>query len=196
MPNTPRKAPGRKPNAPARTPSEPTASAPGASSGARTREQFERLYARPGFLMRRAHQIASGVFEEEAHSCELTPAQFGTLSVIHMLPGLDQSTLARALGYDKVTTLRVLRGLEARGLLARSQASDNRRNMILHLSDEGRALLAQGRKAADRDARRVLDPLSVQEQAQLISLLQKLTGTLEPQARAPWVRPLRNPRND
>lgn len=160
-----------------------------ASGGQREKEQLERLYARPGFLLRRAHQIASGVFEDESSACDLTPAQFGTLLVIHLLPGLDQSTLARALGYDKVTTLRVLRGLEARGLLERGQSSNNRRNISLRLSDSGELLLAQGRQAASRAARRVIAPLSPLEQTQLIELLQKLTGALEPQARAQWIRP-------
>ena len=36
-----------------------------------------RLYARPGFLLRRAHQISSAVFEDACKGLALTPAQFG-----------------------------------------------------------------------------------------------------------------------
>lgn len=156
----------------------------------RLRAQLARLYTRPGFLLRRAHQIAASVFEHEARDHGLTPAQFGALSVVRLLPGMDQSTLARSLGYDKVTTLRVLRGLEARGLIVRTTAEGSRRNMALRLSMAGQRLLAQGRKAADRAGRRVLSPLSTEEQMQLIALLKKLTDALESQARAPWISPL------
>ena len=78
-----------------------------------------RLYARPGFLLRRVHQISAAVFEDECRAVGLTPAQFGVMTVLRATPGLDQSSLARALGFDKVTVLRVLRGLESRGLVAR-----------------------------------------------------------------------------
>ena len=77
-----------------------------------------RLYARPGFLLRRVHQISAAVFEDECRAVGLTPAQFGVMTVLRATPGLDQSSLARALGFDKVTVLRVLRGLESRGQVA------------------------------------------------------------------------------
>ncbi|MDP3171009.1 MAG: MarR family transcriptional regulator, partial [Polaromonas sp.] len=93
-----------------------------------------RLYARPGFLLRRAHQISAAVFEDECRGVGLTPAQFGVLSVLRASPGLDQSSLARALGFDKVTVLRVLRGLETRGLIARAPAPASRRNLAISLS--------------------------------------------------------------
>ena len=80
-------------------------------------QSLARLYARPGFLLRRAHQISAAVFEDECRNVGLTPAQFGVLTVLQASPGLDQSSLARALGFDKVTVLRVLRGLEARARL-------------------------------------------------------------------------------
>ena len=79
-----------------------------------------RLYARPGFLLRRAHQISAAVFEDACRALALTPAQFGVLTVLQAHPGMGQSSLARALGFDKVTVLRVLRGMEARALVARA----------------------------------------------------------------------------
>src|ERR1700749_3730239 len=83
---------------------------------------LSRLYARPGFLLPRAHQISAAVFEDECRDLGLTPAQFGVLTVLKTHPGLGQSSLARALGFDKVTVLRVLRGLESRGLVERGPA--------------------------------------------------------------------------
>src|SRR3954470_7444281 len=95
---------------------------------------LSRLYARPGFLLRRAHQISAAVFEDECRDVGLTPAQFGVLTVLKSHPGMGQSSLARALGFDKVTVLRVLRGLESRGLVERGPAADNKRNVCVELT--------------------------------------------------------------
>jgi DNA-binding MarR family transcriptional regulator len=150
---------------------------------------LSRLYARPGFLLRRAHQISAAVFEDECRSVGLTPAQFGVLTVLRAGPGMDQSSLARALGFDKVTVLRVLRGLEARGLVQRMPAPTSKRNLAVSLSAEGLALLDKAQKPAEKAYRRLLAPLSAQQQASLVDLLQQLTGGLEHEARAPFVPP-------
>lgn len=150
---------------------------------------LSRLYIRPGFLLRRAHQISAAVFEDECRELALTPAQFGVLTVLKAHPGLGQSSLARALGFDKVTVLRVLRGLQARGLVARTPAEGNRRNVSVALTPAGAALLAQAQKPAERAYKRLLAPLDKSQQAQLVALLQLLTGELEEDARAAFVPP-------
>ncbi len=150
---------------------------------------LSRLYARPGFLLRRAHQISSAVFESECKAVRLTPAQFGVLTVLHSSPGLDQSSLARALGFDKVTVLRVLRGLEARSLVARTAAPNSRRNLAVALSADGEALLKQSQKPAEHAYKRLMSPLSAEQQIHLLALLQQLTDGLEDHARAAFVPP-------
>lgn len=147
------------------------------------------LYTRPGFLLRRAHQISAAVFEDECRNVGLTPAQFGVLTVLQNAPGLDQSSLARALGFDKVTVLRVLRGLETRGLVQRSPAPESRRNMAVVLSPDGEKLLRQAQKPAERAYERLMTPLSPEQQLQLVALLQQLTEGLEDHARAAFVPP-------
>ncbi|MCY7320155.1 MAG: MarR family transcriptional regulator [Ramlibacter sp.] len=148
---------------------------------------LSRLYARPGFLLRRAHQISAAVFEHECRDVALTPAQFGVLTVLSAQPGVGQTKLARALGFDKVTALRVLRGLERRGLVARAPAPDNKRNISASLTAAGAQLLAQAERPAEKAYQRLLAPLDREQQAQLLQLLQQLTGKLENDARAAFV---------
>lgn len=148
---------------------------------------LSQLYSRPGFLLRRAHQISTAVFEDECKSLALTPAQFGVLSVLHASPGLDQSSLGRALGFDKVTVMRVMRGLETRGLIARVYAPTNRRNLSISLSDAGFALLAQTQQPAEHAYDRLMAPLNSEQREQLVALLQLLTTGLENEARAAFV---------
>src|SRR5205823_14635333 len=134
------------------------------SSPQKRADTLARLYARPGFLLRRAHQISAAVFEDECRDLALTPAQFGVMTVLRAHPGLGQSSLARALGFDKVTVLRVLRGLESRGLVERGPAPDNRRNMCVYLTEEGLSVLQQAQRPAERAYRRLLAPLTRQQQ--------------------------------
>ena len=150
---------------------------------------LSRLYARPGFLLRRAHQISAAVFEDECSELGVTPAQFGVLTVVKAHPGLGQSSLARALGFDKVTVLRVLRGLEARGFVERSTAEDNRRNVCVSLTPAGADLLSRAQRPAERAYKRLMAPLDRAQQEQLIELLQLLTGELEQDARAAFIPP-------
>src|SRR4051812_22656717 len=157
------------------------------TSNPKTPVNLSRLYARPGFLLRRAHQISAAVFEDECSELGLTPAQFGVLTVLRSHPGLGQSSLARALGFDKVTVLRVLRGLEARGLVAREPAPDNKRNVSVALTAKGSAMLAEAQRPAEKAYKRLLAPLSKTQQSQLVELLQLLTGELEDDARAAFV---------
>jgi DNA-binding MarR family transcriptional regulator len=129
------------------------------------------------------------VFEDECRQLGLTPAQFGVLTVLNSHPGLGQSSLARALGFDKVTVLRVLRGLEARGFVSRVPAPDNKRNISVSLTPAGCDVLKLAQKPAEKAYKRLLSPLDKSQQAQLLELLQLLTGELEDSARASFVPP-------
>ena len=85
------------------------------------------LAARPGFLIRRLHQIHVALFAEECAAFGVTPVQFSLLSVLAMQPGLDQAALAFAVGVDRATTANVVARLEKRGLLRRRSGATDRR---------------------------------------------------------------------
>ncbi len=146
-------------------------------------DAFFELYQRPGFLLRRAHRISVAIFERECAAIGLTPAQYGALYVLHHAPGIDQSTLARAMGLDRVTILRVARGLESRGLVVRQAQAPSRR-LSLTLTTEGENLFLQARPLARRALQRLTSPLEPAEQDTLMRLLNKMCDALEADARA------------
>ena len=145
------------------------------------------MYQRPGFLLRRAHQISAAVFEKACTEVGLTQAQYGVLTVLHSAPDIDQSRLARALAFDKVTVLRVLRGLEERGLITRVVSAENRRQMAVRLTIQGQRLLKKTEQPVRLAYQQLMAPLSQKESQQLIDLLQRLTNELQDEARAPFV---------
>ncbi len=142
------------------------------------------LYQRPGFLLRRMYQIAAAVFENACADLGLTTAQYGVLIIVHSEPGIDQTRLARALAFDKVTVMRVLRGLEERGLVQRVSSG---RQKTLALTEAGQQLLARARERAEAASKRLMSPLDGAEQAQLLRLLKTLVDGLADEARAPFV---------
>ena len=145
------------------------------------------MYQRPGFLLRRAHQISAAVFESACTEVGLTQAQYGVLTVLHSAPDIDQSRLARGLAFDKVTVLRVLRGLEERGLITRVVSAENRRQMAVRLTIQGQRLLKKTEQPVRLAYQQLMAPLSQKESQQLIDLLQRLTNELQDEARAPFV---------
>ncbi len=145
------------------------------------------LYQRPGFLLRRTHQISAAVFESACAEVGLTPAQYGVLTVLAAEPGLDQTRLARALAFDKVTVMRVLKGLEERRLVLRERSVVSRRQMTVTLTPQGQTLLQAAREPAERAYQRLLSPLTPAQRGQLIELLQTITDGLADEARAPFI---------
>ncbi|WPB57168.1 MarR family winged helix-turn-helix transcriptional regulator [Xylophilus sp. GOD-11R] len=151
--------------------------------------RLSKMYERPGFLLRRAHQISAGIFETECGEAGLTPAQFAVISVLAATPMIDQSSLARSVGYDKVTVMYVLRGLIERGIVLREESQTKRRVMALSLSKEGVKYLEKVQKPTEAAYSRLMEPFTEPQRKQFIKLLQILTTSLDAEARAPLVIP-------
>ena len=158
--------------------------------GDEARARIDRLVRRPGFLLRRAHQLSVGLFEQYCADLRLTPPQFGVLYVIDAVGPVDQTTLSRALGFDKVTTLRIVRGLESRGMLGRTVNGQDARKLLLELTPEGREVLVQAEMLSAASSEHILSPLDAAERKTLLGLLQKLCDGLEDDARTPLVKPV------
>jgi DNA-binding MarR family transcriptional regulator len=150
---------------------------------------LDELYSRPGFLLRRAHQIAVGIFVEECAAFGLTPPQHSVLIAIGHCPGLDQAALARAIGFDRATVGQVLGGLESRGLVRRESSPTDKRRKTLILTPEGRSLMTKASAAIARTSERLLAPLRENQRRHFVELLLQLTRDLNSASRSPVARP-------
>ena len=102
-------------------------------------------------------------------------------------PGIDQSSLARALAFDKVTVLRVIKGLEDRGFCHRAVSPDNRRQMAVRLTPEGAKLLRQAQQPVRQAYETLLSPFDDAQREQFLGLLLLLNTQLNTEARASFV---------
>jgi DNA-binding MarR family transcriptional regulator len=142
------------------------------------------LWDRPGFLVRRLHQIHVAMFLEECASANMTPVQYGLLSILADAPGLDQVTLAAELGIDRANVADVLERLEKRGLLKRAVNPGDRRMKLATLTNAGKGYVSRNRAPMLRAQERLLDPLSPGERKTFMALLRRLVEENNPVGRA------------
>ncbi|MBN9056559.1 MAG: winged helix-turn-helix transcriptional regulator [Rhizobiales bacterium] len=153
-----------------------------------TRYEFDDdLYDAPGHLIRRLQQAAVSMFMTETASAglDLTPVQFGALTMTKHHPGIDQVTLAGLIAYDKATIGEVVSRLIAKGLLTRIVSSADRRSRELYVTDAGSRQLMKMTPGVWRVQQQLLAALSESEQVQFLDLLKKVTESVNERSRAP-----------
>ena len=162
-------------------------SAAGARRG-KSNSPLEGLEDRPGFLIRRAHQISQSVFIEECAALDITATQFGVLSVLARAGKLDQIGIARLLGFDRSTTNLVVRLLEDRKLVARDRDPDDARRHVLRLTKAGDELRRRAEPLVDRVRARLEGVFTSAERKAFLTLLDKFTRSFDDTARVPIKR--------
>jgi DNA-binding MarR family transcriptional regulator len=144
--------------------------------------RLQELYRRPGYMVRRCHQIAVSVFADECREFDLTTTQYGILFVLSQYPGIDQISLARLLSLDRSTTGMVVARLEERGLLRRATASQDKRKRVLQLTAAAEKLLVRVQPVVRRAQERLLAPFTEAERQTLLDLLDRLIDAEQGQA--------------
>ena len=150
---------------------------------------LDELYGRPGFLLRRAHQIAVALFMTEMAGHGLTTtAQYGLMHILRARPGIDQIGLSKLIGLDRSTTGLVLGKLERDGFVARVGGETDRRRKHLTLTPAGEKLMHRLEEPVRRAQEKVLAPFTPAEGATFLSLLDKFVGAFNDTTRAPLRR--------
>ena len=143
------------------------------------------LWARPGYLVRRLHQISVAIFLDEMSDLDLTPVQFGALSIIASRPGIEQSVLGEELGIDRVNAGDVVQRLIKNDLARREVSQRDRRFKEVTLTARGEAVARQGSAKLMCVQQRLLAPLDPDERAVFLRLLMRLISGNNDQGRAP-----------
>jgi MarR family transcriptional regulator, lower aerobic nicotinate degradation pathway regulator len=147
---------------------------------------YSNLWSRPGYLIRRLHQIQVAMFLEECNEFNLTPVQFGVLTVLYDKEALDQVTIANQLGVDRNTAADVIRRLERRGLLERPASLIDKRAKLARINDSGRELVDAVHPhmvSAQKNFTRILTD---KEYSQLMQLMSKIILDNNDASRSTW----------
>ncbi|MXP27109.1 MarR family transcriptional regulator [Altererythrobacter indicus] len=146
---------------------------------------MEALYQRPGFIIRRAHQIVLALFDEEAAELGLTTTQYSVLHTLRARPGINQMGLCELIGIDRSTATMVLRLLERNGLVERRQSEKDRRRNTLMLTSAGEDLLIRAAPLSKAISERMREVLSEEELSQLSRLLGQFVQSFNHRVRNP-----------
>ena len=114
------------------------------------------------FLIRRLLQIHNGLCFEECSDWNITPVQYGILTILSGEPErLDIWSLAADLGVDWSNTADVARRLAGRGYITQNPAPSDRRMVISRITRAARDLLGDMAPEMQRSQVKLLAPLDV-----------------------------------
>src|SRR5579871_5064077 len=106
------------------------------------------LDKRPGYLIRRLHQIHVALFQKKCAAFDLTPLQYSLLTALARRGTAHQTTLAAEVMLDRTTTTGALKRLQSRKFIARTVDRRDRRAQLCKLTAPGAKLLRQIEAAA------------------------------------------------
>ena len=129
-----------------------------------------------GYNLRRAQDRVFNDFMTSMADHDITPGQFGVLTLIEANTGLNQTQLGNAIGIDRSTVVAVIDRLEDRGLVERAPSPTDRRSYALRLSPDGARLVATLRPLVRRHEARIAADLTADEQETLRRLLRRIAG--------------------
>jgi len=133
-----------------------------------------RIEEQVGYLLRRAHQRASAIFQVSIGDPNITPTQYSSLVKLNEYTELSQNLLGRLVGMDKATMQGVVRRLKERGLVDSRPDPGDARRTLLSLTTEGQRLVNKLLINGPAVSRETMKPLTVQEQRQLLELLSRI----------------------
>jgi len=131
-----------------------------------------------GYVVRRAQLAIFKDFIQTMAPVDIRPAQYSVLIVIDRNPGLTQAELGRALAIKRANLVGMLNELERRKLARRVASPSDRRSHALHLTANGRQMLARFHRLALEHEARATRTLDGGEKRILLELLGRVARSL------------------
>jgi DNA-binding MarR family transcriptional regulator len=143
------------------------------------------LLKHTGFLLARVGHVAAKQFSERIAQLGLTTRMWGALNVLDAEGETTQQFLGKCTGIDPSSMVATIDDLEARGLVERRPHPSDRRAHALHLTEQGREVLARGRRLARGAQEDLLAPLDNEQRKNLHDLLLRLAVASAPERSEP-----------
>lgn len=144
-------------------------------------------------LMRLAQAIQGEISSTYATAHGLSVSEWRMLAHLNAQSATQLRDLCRELAMDKAYASRLLRSLDARGLIEVHTDPDHGRRLILEITATGRALAARILPEARAAQERLLQVLEPQERAALYGAIRKLQAAIASGRLAPDSCPAKAP---
>lgn len=133
-------------------------------------------WATVGFLLSQLGAANARWFHETLVPVGIEPRQFAILRFVAQDEGRSQQALGEALGIAPSRMVALIDELEERGLVERRANPSDRRARALHVTGDGRRLLAAAMKRARAHEAQLCVTLDPDERAALIDMLQRVAA--------------------
>ena len=131
------------------------------------------------YLVKQLELAVRARLDELVRPAGITALQYTALTVLERHDGLSAAQLARDSFVTAQSMADMVRTLEQRGLIRRERNEDNRRELLIRLTDEGRTLLAAVAGPVRDLEERMVSKLTADQSAELrhclVSAWQALT---------------------
>lgn len=133
-----------------------------------------RLSSLVGYHLRRASGAFAIDFREAVTGTGMRQVLVGVLAVLEANPGIKQGAVGVLLGIKPANMVSLINELVDQGLIERVVTPDDRRAFALSIAPAGAAVLTECLERISEHEARMLDPLTADERATLLSLLAKV----------------------
>lgn len=131
-----------------------------------------------GYALRRTQlavfQHFARAMTSRAGTDRVSPGEFGVLVLVEANPGINQTSLAKAVGADRSTMVPIIDRLERRGLLERQAMPGDRRAHALRLAKSGLDRMRRFRQTVVEHEQQLATGLTAAERQLLLDLLRRL----------------------
>ncbi|REE07381.1 DNA-binding MarR family transcriptional regulator [Paraburkholderia sp. BL27I4N3] len=134
---------------------------------------------RLAYLIGQLDRILSRRLTEALAAYGLPPPQFAALNRLHASERLTNAQLARDLTVAPQVACEIVKALDAKKWIVRERDMTNRRAVLLHLSEMGRAVYESSQEAVVRIEQRMLGDLTHEGGRTLEDLLQVCVHNLK-----------------
>jgi DNA-binding MarR family transcriptional regulator len=128
----------------------------------------------PAFLLYKAGWVLQGLFEQAIEPFGLKGRHFLVLTMLSTGSSLSQQEMSRAMSVDPNIMVSLVDDLEERGLAERRRNPKDRRRHVIVLTDEGRSVYEEARRAVDAVEASFFSVLSDEERGRLGEMAGKL----------------------
>ncbi|KAF5992699.1 MULTISPECIES: MarR family winged helix-turn-helix transcriptional regulator [Streptomyces] len=125
------------------------------------------------YMVKQVELVVRSHLDELVKPAGITALQYTSLTVLERHDGLSAAQLARDSFVTAQSMADLVRSLENRGLIRRERNPHNRRELLILLTDEGRALLARYTDAVRELEERMVRELSAHQTDQFRQALSK-----------------------
>lgn len=145
-----------------------------------THPTFDALNVQCMVWLFRAFNATLNAQSEELRPLGLSPSAFNVLMALHNTSDrmLEPCQLAQRLLISRPSVTGLLDTLQAKGLVERHPHADDRRRILVHLTDDGEALLESHYETHYREQAATFGHLNADERETLITLLRRVRGAV------------------